>query len=71
MIIDYQFGKETIEEKALRIKVPSGRLYDDAVYGDKLRPEVMFAEKVDMSESELLTTLGVCVKSPSGIKYIT
>ncbi|MCJ1347528.1 hypothetical protein MMC31_005753 [Peltigera leucophlebia] len=66
----YLFGEEAIEEKALGIKLPSGRLYDDAVYDDKLRPGVMFAGK-GMSESELLTTSGVCVKSPSGKKYIT
>ena len=69
--IGYIFGEEAIEEKALRTKVPSGRLYDDAVYGDELRPGVMFAGKAGMSELELLTTSGVCVKSPSGKKYIT
>lgn len=69
--IGYLFGEEAIEEKTLRIQVPSGRSSDDAVYGDKLRPGVMFAGKVGMSESELLTTSGVCVRSPSGKKYIT
>lgn len=59
--IGYLFGEEAIEEKTLRIKVPSGRWSDDAVYGDKLRPGVVFAGKVGMSESELLTTSGVCV----------
>lgn len=69
--IGYLFGEEAIEEKALRNKVPSGRVYDDAVYNDRLRPGVMLAGKVGLSNSELLTTSGVCVKSPSGNKYIT
>lgn len=71
LTMGYLFGEEAIEEKASRIKVPSGRLYDDAVYGDNLRPGVMFAGKEGMLDSELLTTSGVCVKSPSGKKYIT
>lgn len=52
----YLFGEEAIEEKALQIKVPSGRSSDDTVYCRKLRPGLMFAGKVGMSESELLTT---------------
>lgn len=67
----YLFGEEAIKEKASRIKVSSGGSYDDAVYSDKLRPGVMFAGKVSISESDLLATSGVCVISPSGKKYIT
>lgn len=67
----YLFGEEAIEDKALRTKVPSGTSYDDAVYGDELRPGVTFAGKTGISESELLTTSGICVKSPSVKKYIT
>ena len=69
LTMGYLFNEAAIEEKALRLKVPSGRSYDNAVYGDHLRPGVMFAGKQGMSE--LLTTSGVCVKSPSGQQYIT
>lgn len=55
----YLFGVEAIEEKALQIKVPSGidRLMTpytaatvDTVYCGKLRPGLMFAGKVGMTE---------------------
>lgn len=69
LTMGYLFSEEAIEEKALQLKVPSGRSYDNAVYSDHLRPGVMFAG--EQGTSQLLTTSGVCVKSPSGRQYIT
>ena len=67
--IGYIFGEQSIDEKALRRKVPFGRVRDDESYSD-LRPGVMVASKVNQNE-EILTTSGICVQSPSGNKYIT
>ena len=67
----YIFGEEASEQKALRLKVPAERDYDDATYGEKLRPGIMLAGNDGSSGAELQTTSGICVKSSLGEKYVT
>lgn len=67
----YVFGEQTVHEKALRRKLPADRIPDDEAYID-LRPGVMIASKTSGHEnSDVMTTSGVCLQSPSGKKYIT
>ena len=69
--IGYIFGKQSLHEKALRTKLPAGRVPDDEAYTD-LRPGVMVASKTLSHENEdVMTTSGVCLQSPSRKKYIT
>ena len=57
-------------EKAVHNIAPQGQTSDDSRY-DQLRPGVMIASRIGASQ-ELLTTSGVCLKSPNSSKqYIT
>ena len=68
--IGYIFGEQTVHEKALRRKLPAGRVPDDEAYAD-LRPGVMVTSKMLSHDTDLMTTSGVCLQSASGKKYIT
>ena len=68
MRIGYIFGVQIVHEKALRRKPPIGRTADNEAYG-YLRPGVMIASKGE--PYDVMTTSGVCLRSPSGSKYIT
>lgn len=69
--IGYIFGEQNLHEKAARRKLPTGRVPDNEVYGD-LRPGVMITSKsIDQDKYDAMTTSGVCLRSPSGAKYIT
>ena len=57
-------------ESALRLKLPAEADPDDNPYAKALRPGVMLAG-LTLAGSELLTTSGVCVKSPSGQRFVT
>jgi hypothetical protein len=71
--ISYIWNKSTMEEPALRLKVPAANVTDDTDYGrQQLRPGIMLAGFHNNMEQGLGTTSGVCVKSPnSGEKFIT
>ncbi|MCJ1271627.1 hypothetical protein MMC22_011531 [Lobaria immixta] len=66
--IGYIFGVQTVYEKTLRRKPPMGRKADNEAYG-YLRPGVMIASKGE--PYDVMTTSGVCLRSPSESKYIT
>ena len=69
--IGYIFGEQTMQEKALRRKVPAGRVPDNEAYAE-LRPGILVASRSSGHEdNDDMTTSGVCLKSPSGKKYIT
>lgn len=69
--IGYIFSERNLHEKALRRKVPTGRVPDNEVYRD-LRPGVLITSKsLDQDKDDVMTTSGVCLRSPSGAKYIT
>jgi hypothetical protein len=72
-LITYTWTKSTMEEHALRLKVPAANVRDDTQYTrDQLRPGIMLAGFHNDMKRELGTTSGVCVESPiSGKKFIT
>ena len=73
ILIGYVFGEQAVSEKALRRKLPAGREPDDVAYA-QLRPGVMVAsfDQYRPSEFDVMTTSGICLKSPtSAKKYIT
>ncbi|KAL8846605.1 MAG: hypothetical protein Q9221_008323 [Calogaya cf. arnoldii] len=67
--ITYIWGEETMEELAVRRKVPDGRVTDDVFY-DTLRPGVMVASELGAGRYSA-TTSGVILESPSGGKFLT
>ncbi|MCJ1471191.1 hypothetical protein MMC07_009839 [Pseudocyphellaria aurata] len=69
--IGYIFGEQRLHEKAQRRSLPTGRVPDNEVYRD-LRPGVMITSKsTDQAKYDVMATSGVCLRSPSGAKYIT
>ena len=69
--VGYIFGEQTVQENALRRKLPAGRIPDNEAYTD-LRPGVMVASADPESEDhDVMTTSGICLQSPSGKKYLT
>ncbi|KAL8868683.1 MAG: hypothetical protein Q9174_004831 [Haloplaca sp. 1 TL-2023] len=75
LYVGYIIGEEVREEKAKRRKVPQGADKDDSAYND-LRPGIVVSGKPDfptphLQNAEILSTSGVCVKSPNGSKSIT
>ncbi|CAF9931446.1 MAG: hypothetical protein HETSPECPRED_007872 [Heterodermia speciosa] len=70
--IGYIFGEQAVHEKAVRRKVPAGREIDKEAYS-QLRPGLMIASGAISGEdnSDVMTTSGICLQSPSGKKYIT
>jgi hypothetical protein len=71
--ISYIWTKSTMEEHALRLKVPAPNVTDDTQYErEQLRPGIMLAGFHNNMNQGLCTTSGVCVKSPtSGKRFIT
>ncbi|RDL34702.1 Uncharacterized protein BP5553_07830 [Venustampulla echinocandica] len=71
--ISYTWTKSTMEEHALRMKVPTMDATDDTRYPrDQLRPGIMIAGFQNNMKDGLGTTAGVCVESPtSSKKFIT
>jgi hypothetical protein len=71
--ISYIWTKSTMEEHALRMKLPDANTTDDTYYGPQhLRPGVMLGGFHNNMQQGLGTTSGVCVESPnSGKKFIT
>ena len=71
IVIGYIFGEQAMHEKALRRKLPLGRIPDGEAY-ESLRPGVMVAsQSLGNEDYDVMTTSGICLQSPSGRKYIT
>ncbi|KAI4117909.1 MAG: hypothetical protein LQ338_007480, partial [Usnochroma carphineum] len=67
--IGYVFREQTVEEKAVRRKVPAGKVTDNEVY-QQLRPGVMVASELDAAH-DTLSTSGVILEAPTGEKYLS
>ena len=69
--VGYIFGEQTAGEKHLPRKVPAGTIYDNETSAE-LRPGIVVASQSLSHEGyDVMTTSGVCLKSPSGKKYVT
>ena len=69
--VSYIFGENAGTPGSLRLKLPTDAEPDDANYSNILRPDVILSSGIESDGFELRTTSGVCVKSPSGTKYVT
>ncbi|KAI9764730.1 MAG: hypothetical protein M1840_008122 [Geoglossum simile] len=71
ILITYIFGDISGSICAQRVKSPVVGDPDNSNYSPSLRPGMMISSGSGPDQTELLSTSGVCVRSPSGKKYIT
>lgn len=69
--VSYIFGENMGTPGSLRFKLPTDAEPDDANHSNNLRPGVILSSGIGPDGFEVRTTSGVCVESPSGIKYFT
>ena len=69
--IGYIFGKQIIHEKALHIKLPDGRVYDDEAHIDLQSGAIIASRILTCVDEDVMTTSEICLQSPSGENFIT
>lgn len=69
--ISYVFQTTIETPGSLRLKTPTDVEPGDGNYSNMLRPGVILSSGIGADGSELRTTSGVCVESPSGEKFVT
>lgn len=69
--ISYVFQNTIETPGSLRLKTPTEVEPGDGNYSNMLRPGVILSSGIGADGSELRTTSGVCVESPSGEKFVT
>ena len=70
LYVGYLFGEVFKMSSALQLKEPTNAEPDDTSYKALLRPGMMISGVSD-DGMELLTTSGICVKSPAGEQFVT
>lgn len=69
--ITYVFNNDIETPGSLGLKTPTEVEPDDGNYSNMLRPGVILSSGIGVDGSELQTTSGICVESPSGTKFVT
>jgi hypothetical protein len=70
-LVTYIWSQGALSEHAERKKLPKPTEIDDSDYRTSLRPGVILFSVHNDMKSTIATTSGVCVRSPSGKRFIT